>query len=97
MAKRNAKPGINKADGYVARVFCAEYDLNGMIQAYGIEFVHWLADEIAAGRVDCRQHVQRWCAHVALTKDMAFAAHKAEYNKLAHDASLLDNIMNDAA
>lgn len=66
------KPGISKSTGYINRVFTIEYDLYGMIQAYGIEFIHWLADEIHSGRINCRQDVDRWAAHVAIKKDYNF-------------------------
>jgi hypothetical protein len=69
MARRN---GISKSTGYINRVFCVEYDIKGMIDAYGINFVHWLADEINAGRIDCKSDVQRWSAHVAITNDRTF-------------------------
>lgn len=65
--------GISKSIGYLNRVFCVEYDLDGMIKAYGVEFMHWLIDEIAAGRVNCKQDVERWAAHVHLSKDYNFA------------------------
>ena len=64
--------GITKASGYLNRVFTAEYDLKGMIDAYGIDFIHWLADEIASGKIDCKQDVERWAATVAITKDYSF-------------------------
>lgn len=66
------KPGITKAKGYTSRVFCVEYDLKGMIDAYGINFVHWLADEISAGNINCKQNVERWSAHVAITNNYKF-------------------------
>jgi len=78
MAQR--KGGISKSKGYTTRVFCAEYDLKGMIDAYGINFVHWLADEIAAGKINCKSTVQRWSAHVAITEDFAFDASQFLHN-----------------
>jgi hypothetical protein len=56
---------ISKSQGYLARVFCVEYDLKGAIEAYGIECVHWLIDEVAAGRI---KDIQRWSAHQHLYK-----------------------------
>lgn len=69
MARRN---GISKSQGYANRVFCVEYDLKGMIDAYGLNFIHWLADEIAEGKINCKQNVERWSAHVAITQDHNF-------------------------
>ena len=66
--------GLNKATGYINRIFTVEYDLHGMINAYGIDFIHWLADEIAHGRINCKQDVDRWAATVAITKDYTFNA-----------------------
>lgn len=67
--------GISKATGYKARVFTAEYDLKGMVDAYGLEFVIHLAKLVAAGKVNCKQDVDRWSAHVALEADYAFNAY----------------------
>lgn len=77
--------GISKAKGYEARVFTVEYDLHGMIQAYGLEFVHWLADEIASGRVNCKQDVDRWSAHIAISKDYNFSKVADSYGEPALD------------
>lgn len=77
--------GISKAQGYITRVFTAEYDLHGMIEAYGREFIVWLMDEIIAGRVNCKQDVDRWAAHVRLTQDMAFAKYSADYGQAAQE------------
>ena len=71
--------GISKAQGYLSRVFCIEYDLAGAINAYGLEFTHWLLDEIAAGRVNTKQDVERWAAHVHLTQDYTFTDVRANY------------------
>lgn len=73
--------GISKANGYINRIFCVEYDLDGMIKAYGSEFMHWLIDEIAAGRINCKQDVERWAAHVHLSKDYNFAKVKDSYGE----------------
>lgn len=67
---------LSKSTSYLHRIATIEYDLQGMIQAYGIEFIHWLADEIHTGRVNCKQSVDRWSADVALNKSYAFS-HKA--------------------
>lgn len=77
--------GITKAMGYKTRVFTVEYDLLGMMEAYGRDFIVWLMDEIAAGRIDCRSDVQRWSAHVQLTADMNFHAHAADYGREAQE------------
>lgn len=61
-----ARGGITKSQGYLNRVFCVEYDAKGMIDAYGIEFMHELLDAIASNKVNCKQSVERWSAHVAL-------------------------------
>lgn len=70
--KVRSKAGVPKSHGYLTRIFTVEYDLKGMIDAYGIDFIHWFADEIAAGRVDCRHIVDRWAATVAISKDYSF-------------------------
>jgi len=90
MARRN---GISKAKGYTTRVFCVEYDLKGMIDAYGLNFVHWLADEIEAGNINTKQNVQRWSAHVALTQDVTFDADTFTHND---DVIELDDIVKAA-
>lgn len=43
------KKGMSKASGYQNRVYCAEYDLGGMIEAYGLDFVINSAKLIARG------------------------------------------------
>lgn len=78
------KPGISKSKGYLNRVFCVEYDLHGMVQAYGVDFMHWLVDEIAAGRVNCKQDVERWAAHKALEQDANFAEVAHRYGEPAN-------------
>lgn len=42
---------ISKAQGYATRIFTAEYDLLGMIEAYGIENVIRLAHQINDGQI----------------------------------------------
>ena len=42
---------ISKATGYATRIFTAEYDLLGMIEAYGLENVIRLAKQIDAGMI----------------------------------------------
>ena len=59
---------ISKSQGYLHRVFCIEYDIHGAIQAYGLECVHWLVDEVAAGRIKSDKDIQRWSAHAHLYK-----------------------------
>lgn len=59
---------LSKADGYMHRVFCVEYDLAAMVEAYGPEAIHWMIDEISAGRIVGRQDVARWAAHKDLYK-----------------------------
>ena len=71
---------LSKADGYMHRVFCVEYDLAAMVEAYGAETIHWMVDEIAAGRIVGRQDVARWAAHKDLYK---FASTEAKGAKVA--------------
>lgn len=71
--------GISKEQGYLHRVFTVEYDFAGAINAYGLEFCHWLLDEIASGRVNCKQDVDRWAAHVAINKDYSFEQVRDSY------------------
>lgn len=66
MSKRRHPSKISKAQGYIHRLFAVEYDLDGMVKAYGIDFVCELARAIAAGKIDCRQAVQRWSADRAM-------------------------------
>jgi len=73
------KKGIAKALAYVARVFCVEYDLFHMIIAYGAPFLHWLIDEIVAGRVNCKQDVERWSAFYAMNPSVPFEAVRESY------------------
>jgi hypothetical protein len=72
--------GLSKAQCYLSRIFTIEYDLDGAIKAYGPDFLHWLIDEIAAGRVNCKQDVDRWSAHLALQDDANWAIYKSEHN-----------------
>ena len=74
---RRGKLGFGKDVGYLNRVFTVEYDLNGMLKAYGPEFIHWLVDEITAGRIDTRQCVDRWAADKHITS--SFASVQADY------------------
>lgn len=84
--------GISKSQGYLNRVFCVEYDLHGMIKAYGPTFMHWLIDEIEAGRVNCKQDVERWAAHVHLTNDYNFEKVADAYG----DVSAIDDYIDAA-
>lgn len=62
-----AKPGISKSTGYLTRVFCVEYDLNAMIEAYGADNIKLMVDGIVTGKIKgIRQEVQRWCADTDL-------------------------------
>ena len=65
---------ISKAQCYLNRIDSIGYDLQGAIDAYGKAMVHWLVDEVAAGRVDCTQFADRWVAHLSLydSKDEQF-------------------------
>jgi len=76
--KGRGRKGIGKALAYLSRVFCVEYDFNGAIEAYGVDFCHYLLDEIAAGRVNCKQNVERWSAHKAL-HNVPFASVRSDY------------------
>jgi len=67
-----------------------EYDLHGMIQAYGIDFIHWLANEINHGRVNCKQDVDRWAAHIALQKDYDFATELDQHGHRYGEGELED-------
>ncbi len=66
MSTRRHRKQISKAQGYIHRLYTIEYDLHGMIQAYGPEFVKLMIDEITAGRIDVRQCVDRWAAHTSI-------------------------------
>lgn len=85
MASRRKNPSkISKAQGYLVRLFAVEYDLDGMIKAYGPDFVKLLVDQIVAGKIDCRQCVDRWAADVSLFGSSIepqtwFAAHQQEF------------------
>lgn len=86
MARRAHK--LSKATSYLNRICTIEYDLHGAVQAYGVDFVHWLVDEIADGRVDCKQDVDRWAAHMRseahLNKD--FFSKSSELDNLIEHA-----------
>jgi len=85
MASRRKNPSkISKAQGYLVRLFAVEYDLHGMINAYGPDFVKLLVDQIVAGKIDCRQCVDRWAADVSLFGSAIelqswFEKHKTEF------------------
>lgn len=88
--------GISKSQGYNSRVFCVEYDLKGMIDAYGINFIHWLADEIADGKINCKSTVQRWSAQVALDKSLNFDPALFQHNDDMSDADI-DDLLSEVA
>lgn len=88
--------GISKSQGYLNRVFCVEYDLDGMIKAYGSSFMHWLVDEIAAGRINCKQDVERWAAHVAIAQDYGFAKVSDTYGE-QNASAMLDQLLDEVA
>jgi hypothetical protein len=86
---------LSKGDSYRHRCCTVEYDAAGMIEAYGLPFMHWFLDEIAAGRVNTRQSVDRWAADYALNQDANFATFKAQAkDDQEHDAlaSLMSSI-----
>lgn len=66
VGRGKSKGKLSKGLSYLGRVASPEYDLQGMIAAYGVEFVRTLVEEVNEGRVDCRQEVERWSAHKAL-------------------------------
>jgi len=84
MSKRRHPTKISKAQSYAVRLFAVEYDLHGMIGAYGPDFVKLLVDQIVAGKIDCRQCVDRWSAHMSMFGGAAepsswFAQHQHEF------------------
>ena len=91
---------ISKAKSYVHRIACAEYDMHGMIEAYGVDFVIALAKAIKSGKINCKESTQRWSAHVSLNggATSSFEAFASNYfNVPLEDESILDQLMNDAA
>jgi len=76
---KSVRKGISKALAYIARIFCIEYDIKHAIDAYGADFLHMLIDEIKAGRVNCKQDVERWSAFKALNSHVSFETVKHEY------------------
>ncbi len=86
---KSKRKGISKALAYIARIFCVEYDLKHMIDAYGADFVHYLTDEIAAGRVNCKQDVERWSAHKAISS-VPFEQVRNHYGNVNH--TNIDNL-----
>ena len=88
MARRKNPLKLSKATSYINRIATIEYDMDGAIKAYGLQFCHWLLDEIAAGRVNCKQDVDRWSAHIHLHKNYNFAKHVDSYGEAIDDALL---------
>lgn len=85
--------GITKAQGYLNRVYTVEYDLKGMVDAYGVDFMHYLLDRVAAGEINCKQSVDRWSADVALNGSYNFDPAAYMHNDdLADDSDILDLI-----
>lgn len=80
VSERRHPRKLSKAISYHYRISTVEYDLHGAIQRYGIDFIHWLADEIHAGRVNCKQSVDRWAAHTFDNPNADFQALKHEYD-----------------
>lgn len=84
---------IDKATGYKHRLYCVEYDLLGMIQAYGPECMHWLIEEVMAGNIKADRDVQRWAAHKHLykyesTNNVPAPEHKLRPAKAAKKAKI---------
>ena len=52
MSKRGKKPGISAAKCYLARIKCAEYELQGMLELYGLENMIMMIKAINAGNID---------------------------------------------
>lgn len=84
-----AKPGISKSTGYLTRVFCVEYDLKGMVDAYGPAALHWMIDQLANNDSDesddgtqaVRNLARDWSNHAHLYK---FASTEQRNVKLVH-------------
>lgn len=94
MSKRRHPSKISKSQGYLVRLFAVEYDLDGMIKAYGPDFVKLLVDQIVAGKIDCRQCVDRWAADKSLFGDSLdtqswFAQHEPEFTLSQSECDLL--------
>lgn len=43
---------ISKAQAYESMIFCAAYDLRGMIEAYGTEYVCKMIEQINEGNIE---------------------------------------------
>ena len=66
-----AKTGkMSKASGYQNRVYCAEYDLRGMIEAYGVDVIKWAANEIASGNTESVRAYMKAYAYRGTTNEM---------------------------
>lgn len=78
------KPGITKAKGYLNRIFTVEYDLEGMIKAYGPEFMHFLIDEITSGNTTAKYEVDRWVQHIQKHGRTGFDTVSHRYGRAAN-------------
>lgn len=81
---------ISKGMGYRHRLYAVEYDIHGAIEAYGLEFVLDFAKRIAAGEVNCSQHIDRWAAHIALNRDASFAEYIATVERQEEEAKVAE-------
>jgi len=59
---------LSKPELYFSRIMSVEYDLEGMICAYGPEAIHWLVDRIAAGQEIDRKDIAKFPAYKDLYK-----------------------------
>ncbi len=57
---------IPKHVAYKTRVLCIEYDMKGMLDAYGLDAIIKLARMVNDGDIKACRDVQRWCADASL-------------------------------
>lgn len=51
---------ISKAQAYRSRIFCPEYDMQGMLEAFGAKRLHRLIAELERGNYPSRAQMLAW-------------------------------------
>lgn len=87
MSRRRHQTKLSKAQSYIHRIATIEYDMDGMIKAYGLPFVIEFAKAVASGKIDCRQCVDRWASHTSMYGSNAMSA--SVWFETHHDEFLL--------
>lgn len=70
---------LSNADNYRIGVKAAHYELHGMIECYGVEFIRALMADICSGnftRQDLSNNSARWLAYHAMNPSTSYSQYK---------------------